>query len=502
MRNFDKEDFLGEILDAQTGSDMESFLKNVDEFFQLTSHLDVGQLLYRVINQIGYLKKLTHQGLNSESKIKNVARFFEIVRSISRILSNEDVYTFSRYLDSLIEAGDDPSMPEPDYDADAVNILTVHKAKGLEFKVVFLVSLVSERFPLRKRPEFMPLPRELLRMKERWLPEGDPHIQEERRLFYVGMTRAQEVLFLTSGQDYGGKRAKKISVFIMESFDLPKQPGISFKSSAWEVIQRSRARQYNQATEEKPLKEEDLLNLSHLQIDDYFTCPLKYKYIHILRVPVIRHHSVIYGKAVHEAIQVYLRGKIEHKNIALDIMLDIFKNSWRSEGFLTKEHEDMRFQEGCNTIRKFYRSQESLGTVPSCVEKEFVFLIKYNRISGRWDRIDEDCGKVKIIDYKTSSIYEQEKADKKSKESLQLGIYALAYNKIFSKIPEYAELHFLESGLIGRVSFTEDDLKEVEEKIMLAAKGIRERDFSPKPSYLACTYCVFKNICPHTLKGA
>ncbi|MDD5613489.1 MAG: ATP-dependent DNA helicase [Candidatus Omnitrophica bacterium] len=497
LRSPDKEDFLGEIIQ----SDMESFLKDVDEFFQVTSHLDVGQLLYRVINQTGYLKKLAYQGLKSESKIKNIARFFEIIRNISRILSNEDVYTFSQYLESLIDAGDDPSMPEPDYDADAVNILTVHKAKGLEFKIVFLVSLVSERFPIRRRPEAIPLPDELLRTKERWLPEGDPHMQEERRLFYVGMTRAQEALFLTSGQDYGGKRAKKISVFIMESLDLPKQPGVSFKSSAWEVIQRSRACQYNQIAEDKPLKEEDILNLSHLQIDDYFTCPLKYKYIHILRVPVVRHHSVIYGKAVHDAIQVYLRGKIEHKNIALDVMLDVFKNSWRSEGFLTREHEDIRFQEGCNTISKFYRHQESLGTIPSYVEKEFVFLIQYNRISGRWDRIDEDCGKVTIIDYKTSSIDEQDKADKKSKESLQLGVYALAYSKIFSKIPESAQLHFLESDLIGRVSFTEDDLKEVEGKILLAAKGIRERDFSPKPSYLACAYCVFKNICPHTLKG-
>jgi DNA helicase-2/ATP-dependent DNA helicase PcrA len=344
------------------------------------------------------------------------------------------------------------------------------------------------------------LPEELLRMKERWLPEGDPHIQEERRLFYVGMTRAKEKLFLTSARDYGGKRAKKVSIFVLEALDLPKQPAVSFKPSALEVIERSSGKRFENFAQEIPISDDEVLDLSHLQIDDYFTCPLKYKYIHILRIPVVQHHTVIYGKAIHDAIQAYLRAKINGQKLGFEMMFEVFKNSWRSEGFLTRRHEEMRFEEGRRVLERFYKEQEELGEVPAYVEKEFVFLLGNDRITGRWDRVDIKGDEVRIIDYKTSEVQDQEKADRKAKESLQLGIYALAYKKIYGKTPDWVELHFVDTGLVGRAKYTEADLKKVEEKIKEAAEGIRKRQFDPKPSYFACTYCVFRNICPYTLK--
>jgi len=489
-------------IDNDTEENLASFLNSLDEFFKLSSTLNTGQLLFGVLNQSGYLKMLSAEGLKAEAKIKNIARFFELVRNTSRVLINDDIYNFTPYLSALIEAGDNPSLPGPDYDVDSVNVLTVHKAKGLEFKVVFMVSLVDNRFPVRKRKEAIALADDLLRMKEHWLPEGDPHIQEERRLFYVGITRAREMLFLSSAYDYGTKRAKKASLFVMEALDLPKQPGISLKSSAWEIIQRSRARDFEIAAEPDPLKKDELLNLSYLQIDDYFTCPLKYKYIHILRIPVVQHHSVVFGKAIHDAVQIYLKEKIKGNIIKLDLMLDVFKNSWISEGFLTREHEEMRFKEGQEILKRFYDNENRSKKTPAYVEKDFVFLIDYNRVSGRWDRVDIIADNVSIIDYKTSKIDDSKKALKKARESLQLGIYALAYKRIYGTVPGSLELHFIGSEFIGRTTFKEEDLKAVEEKIRTASGGIRSRDFSPKPSYFACAYCVFKNICPFTLKGA
>ena len=502
ITHLDEDDKVELFVDDETKEKLGSFLKNLDEFFSLSSSLNTGQLLFGILNQSDYLKMLTAEGLKAEPKIKNIARFFEIVRSTSRILVNDDIYNFTPYLDALIEAGDNPSLPGPDYDTDSVNILTIHKAKGLEFKVVFMVSLVDNRFPVRRRKEAIALADDLLRAKEHWLPEGDPHIQEERRLFYVGITRARDMLFLSSAYDYGTKRAKKASIFVMEALDLPKQPGVSLKSSAWEIIQRSRAREFERVGELSPVRSDELLNLSHLQVDDYFTCPLKYKYIHILRIPVIQHHSVVYGKAIHDAIQIYLREKMKDNIVTLDLILDIFKNSWISEGFLTREHEEMRFKEGQELLKKFYNDENLSKNNPTYIEKEFVFLIDYNRISGRWDRVDVINNSVSIVDYKTSKIDDNKKAHKKAKESLQLGIYALAYKRIYGVIPNSLELYFIESGTIGRTTFTEDDLRAIEEKITIASKGIRARDFNPKPSYFACAYCVFKNICPFTLKGA
>ncbi|MBC7189333.1 PD-(D/E)XK nuclease family protein, partial [Candidatus Aerophobetes bacterium] len=139
---------------------------------------------------------------------------------------------------------------------------------------------------------------------------------------------------------------------------------------------------------------------------------------------------------------------------------------------------------------------ENEKILPSFIEKEFNFMLDRDRITGRWDRVDVVDGKVSIIDYKSSPVKDKKKADKKAKESLQLAIYALAYYKVFGKIPDSLKLHFLETGIVGETSFTLDDFEVVIEKIKQASRGIRERLFDPSPSYFACRFCPYQGICP------
>src|SRR5207253_8584814 len=134
------------------------------------------------------------------------------------------------------DAGEDPAVAEADTEAPAVRVLTVHKAKGLEFPVVFLVGLVEKKFPWPRRRDALELPVELIKDV---LPSGDFHIQEERRLFYVGMTRARRELYLTSARDYGGARERKVSRFVVEALDLPKDAARPFKATAIEEIHRN-----------------------------------------------------------------------------------------------------------------------------------------------------------------------------------------------------------------------------------------------------------------------
>src|SRR5258708_20195765 len=100
-----------------------------------------------------------------------------------------------------MHAGEDPGVGGAGNETPAVRVLTIHKAKGLEFPVVFLVHLVQEKFPLRRRRDPLELPVAL--MKDA-VPTGDFHLQEERRLFYVGMTRARRSLSLPTPAHYGG----------------------------------------------------------------------------------------------------------------------------------------------------------------------------------------------------------------------------------------------------------------------------------------------------------
>ena len=485
---------LNDELSIESKATVDRLLEEINDYLKKSVKLSTGEILYQFVTRTGFLGRLTkNPSLKNERKVRNIARFFEIVQNASQILEDDKVIRFVPYLDLLIKAGDNPAVAEADLETDAVNVLTIHKAKGLEFPVVIMVSLIDQRFPSIFRQEAIPLPEELIKDI---LPSGDFHRQEERRLFYVGMTRAQKELYFTSAEDYGGKKLRKVSPFVLEALNLSSQDASPRKSSALEIIERNAPQREEGEISYRKISEEEIITLSHLQIDDYLTCPLKYKYIHILRVPILQHHAVIYGKALHDAVQNYYRYKLQGEKVSLDELIGFFEKSWINEGFLSREHEERRFEEGRKTLAKFYQWAEKENILPTYIEKEFNFILDKDKITGRWDRVDIVGDKVIIIDYKSSRIEDERKARRRAKNSLQLAIYALAYYKIFGKIPDSVRLHFLETGVIGEASLNKKDLEITIQKIKEASRGIRRGIFDPKPSYIACRFCPYQAICP------
>ena len=476
-----------------------TLLKDLEKFLEQSRNQTTGRLLYAFLQESGYLKTLTHHpNQEKETQIQNIAKFFYLVRDFELVAKEDRVINFINYLNFLIEAGDDPATVEADLDTDAVNVLTIHKAKGLEFRVVFLVSLVQGRFPWPHRKQPIELPDELIK---EILPTGDFHIQEERRLFYVAMTRAEEELYLTSAADYGGARQRRVSQFVLEALGLEEREKEKQKASAREAIERFAPAPQSKPRSAAEIPADKLLSLSYYQIDDYLTCPLKYKYVHKLRVPIMEHHTVIYGRAMHEAVSKYFKFKMEGAKMELADLLRAFNDAFNPQGFLSQEHQEQRRKIGNGALTGFYYEQEKLNIMPAYIEKDFSFPFENNKIIGRFDRIDlEEAGAV-IIDFKTSEIKKQKDANRRTKESLQLALYALAYQNIFAALPKRLELHFLESGLVGHTEVEEKDLEAVKEKITTAAAGIRKLAFSAIPSYMACSYCAYNQICPQaTLK--
>ena len=147
---------------------------------------------------------------------------------------------FIEHLDLLIEMGDDPAAAEVEIEDDAVHLLTAHAAKGLEFPVVHMVNLVEQRFPQYPKPEGLEFPVELRSTtRAGQAPDAtEDHYREERRLFYVGMTRAKDRLVLTHAADYGGKRIAKPSRFVLEALQLPAPPKGAKSATALQSIQR------------------------------------------------------------------------------------------------------------------------------------------------------------------------------------------------------------------------------------------------------------------------
>ncbi|HHS13193.1 MAG TPA: PD-(D/E)XK nuclease family protein [bacterium] len=494
-RIFQRLDELDDLsMSSESRATVSKILHDIEDYLNRSRNQPAGVVLYQFLTTSGYLKRLTrsHSGFDS-ARVQNIARFFDVIWSYSQIASDDRVIHFVRHLDLLIEAGDDPAAAEADPDVDAVQVMTVHKAKGLEWPVVFMVSLINNRFPHSRRRELIELDAE---MTQEILPTGDFHTQEERRLFYVGMTRAKDRLILTSAEDYGGVRKRKVSPFVLEALDRPRADAVQIRASAEEKIHRFAPLPETTDLAEEPLSRDVVLTLSHYQIDDYLTCPLKYKYVHILRVPILPHHSIVYGKALHAAVELYNRQKYNGIPVKLDQLIAIYKRAWKNVGFLSREHEERRFEAGKAALRSFFDKEEASGHAPARVEERFSFLVGNNRIAGRWDRVDERNGEVVIIDFKSSEVHRPEQAAKRVRESLQLMIYAMAYEQTMGKRPRWVELHFLESGLTGRSEVDDAMMNKAREKIEKAAEGIRKRSYTAAPSYQICRFCAYAEVCP------
>jgi DNA helicase-2/ATP-dependent DNA helicase PcrA len=176
-----------------------------------------------------------------------------------------------------------------------------------------------------------------------------------------------------------------------------------------------------------------------------------------------------------------------------------FRAAWRSEGFLSREHEERRFEAGLKVLERFYLEELASPRVPAQVEKEFSFPHGKSRIEGRIDRIDLDPDGATVIDYKTSAVADQADAAKRTRESAQLRIYALAYRHQAGVLPRRVELRYVENGLTGSIELTEEDLAETGKTIERIAAGIRAGNYEPQPSPRACRWCPFNRICPHAM---
>lgn len=470
-----------------------AFLADVRRLTELSRTLSPGQLLYRWLSDAGWLKR---QGAMDRPEqveaLQAAARLFDRLRrfeefGVTRL--PELMQSFDLFQVSAEEGGEDLDTVS----RDRVNVLTIHKAKGLEFPVVFLIGLVQGRFPTRLRKDPIELPDALI---QDLLPSGDYHLQEERRLFYVGMTRAKDELYLTASYRYGGRSVRRLSPFVLEALNLTTASPQTEPSSTMQRIARvgTSTRALGPAAP-SPLPEP--LRLSPYAVDDYQTCPLKFRYSHILRLPIMRHHLVVYGAALHKAVETFFKRQQDGQPMNEEELLEAFRKAWSSEGFLNREHEAQQLSRGLEVLRVFFRQLQRHPEHPWLIEEKFSVPLDDFLVVGRWDRVDREEEGAVIIDYKSSEVDEPSKADRRVRESLQMAVYALAWKMIHGQPPRRLELRFLETGVTGRSVPTEEDLEDAKGRLRDTARGIRAQDFHPKPDVFSCRWCAYQSICPY-----
>ena len=456
-----------------------------------------GQILYYFLIDSKLFEILSSSNsIGEERRVQNIAKFFDRIKSFETERPDANIFILYEWLNLMLQMGDSPTAADVDIkDKNVVNILTVHSSKGLEFKVVFMVNLVSDRFPSRERSEKIPLPDGIL--KENILSESDFHLEEERRLFYVGVTRAKERLYFTAADYYGtGKRIRKLSPFIYDALPNLLEEKLESKTqqlSLPEVL--SVYREETAGQEEKPPLKISYVTFSNLQMFDI--CPLHYKAKVIFNLPTPPAAVQSFGISIHNTLYNFYKQISERATPSLKQLLKIFKEEWMSEGYSGKRHEEERFAQGIKLLEEFYKTDCSKPTKPLQLEYPFNFILKNGvKVFGKIDRIDKKGKGIEIIDYKTGG--ENPKAE--TAHELQLAIYALAATRVKDKILNRnpkditLTLHFLDGNTKKTMSFEKKDLDKLESELIEKIAEIEKSDFKCSKSVL-CINCEYKILC-------
>jgi DNA helicase-2/ATP-dependent DNA helicase PcrA len=474
----------------------------------VNKHLDLvrketaGQILYYFLQDSGLIQKLINPDTaDAEKRAANISKFFDKLKTYEVDHEDSRVPAVVDWLELSAELGESPLATDTDWTGiNAVNILTVHSAKGLEFPVVFLVNLVSQRFPSMERREQIPIPEELIKEV---LPMGDYHMEEERRLFYVGMTRAKDKLFLTAADYYGeGKRDKKLSPFIMEALgkkvvESGKQNVISEKQLSFLDFSTHRSQIINH---ESPLH---INYLSYSQIDTFKVCPLHYKLKYILKIPAAPSAALSFGTSMHAVMRDFYRQVKEGEKPSKKMLLELLKTNWVGEGFRDKTHEQKYFEKGVGYLSEYLKNSFNKNVTPILTEESFTIPLDSTlKIGGRIDRVDAlSGGRIELIDYKTGEKPPTQKEMDKDKDiSRQLAFYALAATTIptapFNKKAEDIVLSFYFFENQTKVSAVRNaaQLEEAKKEIFRVRDEIEKSDFKCSGSPL-CKTCEYKFLC-------
>jgi DNA helicase II / ATP-dependent DNA helicase PcrA len=393
--------------------------------------------------------------------------------------------------------------------ADAVQLMTVHGAKGLEFRQVFVLRVNTRAFPSSERSPLFEFPLQL--MKEE-LPEGDFHTQEERRLFYVALTRAEDRLTLTTLAEKKGK----LPVFIE---DILMEPAVKKR----DVLQMAPAAAAGEAGEAAPgaAPQGELfsasgpgrvfsriaewaesfhpaapepLKLSPSSVMGYRACPQQFLFDKLWSIEGRAKGTLTFGRVIHSTIRRTVGELRKGNRLRFEDVQAIYETEWSAVGFEDDYQEQEYKRDGLDQIRAFYETLAA-APPPEVLEQEKGFELDLSDnviVKGRIDQINSLGERdVEIVDYKTGKPLK----DFEAKKNLQLSIYAIAAKEILELNPVRLVFHYLQNNERQETSRTSKQLAEAEKMVLEAAADIRAGEFPAKPGF-QCRSCVYRPICP------
>jgi DNA helicase-2/ATP-dependent DNA helicase PcrA len=407
------------------------------------------------------------------------------------------------YLNYFREAGGVIPMTSKE-DEDAVRLMTVHGAKGLEFAHVFILRATSPSFPASYRETLVEFPAEL-RDPDSAAGGDDKTLneQEERRLFYVAMTRARDSLHLYGKQGIG-RVDKTPPGYMRELINNPKlQPWLRSRQalpSQPELIEIAAAADAAHAEGSHlaawlalpPIAGLDA-RLSATAVETYETCPLQFKFEREWKLARQLHAAMQYGAAMHRVLRTYYDSFRLDKTRSDDELLQLFRDDLAASGIQDNYQRELYLKQGREQLQDFLAGTRSAPPREVLhTEEWFEVQIAGTKVAGRIDRVDRTAdGSVAIVDYKTGKARSQEDAD----ESLQLSIYAMAASQKWGYRVGALVFHNLEGNVPVVSRRSEFQLESAREQVLDVARGIAAGNFEPKVGR-HCNFCAFRGLCP------
>jgi DNA helicase-2/ATP-dependent DNA helicase PcrA len=442
--------------------------------------LDVRDLFFELMEQTRYLD-LLRAGLEAseaECATANVSRFAETIAEFCETSADHSLDAYMRHLDLVLLSGEDeePARVEA---TDAIQVMTIHQAKGLEFDVVFVPSLVEGRLPQSGRSPRFELPATVL---EPLVRGREDVIAEERRLLYVAMTRARRRLYLTRATHYEGGRRWRESRFL----DEVRSAGARMLQ---EVEISSSPAVRPEVTVGGHVGE---VQLSYSAMTAYRDCPRQYWYRHVQRLPVVQSAEAVQGVILHEVLRRAGELRREGKPISGPRLKSIHDKVWKTTPFPDMRRAPAFKRNGAAEIEA-YRVRGGFEGTPAYLEQPFDVAVDGWKLRGVIDRIDRTEDGWRIIDYKSGRPIARRRRD------LQVALYALGATSALKLEPLELEVVYLASGESVRVGSVGGLVHDAEVEGAEVAEGIKAGRFEAKPERRRCRLCPYRLACPDAL---
>jgi len=417
------------------------------------------------------------------------------------LVKRGEIAELLEYLDYFREAGGAIALPPST--ADGVRLMTAHTAKGLEFDHVIILRANPPSFPWPFKESLVDFPQEL-RDPDSMATQDDKemHNQEERRLFYVAMTRARDSLTIYAKRGTG-KNDPTPSGFLR---DLLKDHSLarslrqrSAQGFQTQIFAAAVAPPTGTAAWVALPPAADLsARLSASAVQTYESCPLQFKLEREWKIPGEVPAAMQYGGSIHRVLRTYYDSVRPGRPLTEDALLELFCADLAQAKIQDAYQHDLYQQLGIEQLKEFLAACHRQPQ-PNVLHTEEFFELKIGQttVVGRIDRVDQlPDGSVVITDYKTGKPRSQEDAD----ESLQLSIYALAAREKWKYRADRLAFYNLEENSSVVSQRSEADLQGAWSKVEDVAASIAAGKFDPKPNFTTCRFCAYRSLCPATEK--